>query len=318
MKPPRRAIVAGAALLLATGIWGTVTYRDLGPVAPQAPGYSLPVPTLGGRQLWSDVTLLAGWRIQENALNGDFRLLDDNNLRRASGSYEDCAEALAAYTRREGLAFPERHVVLLLHGLGRPRTSMETPAKALREAGYAAYTVGYASTRLDLAAHAERLNRLIASMEGVESVSFVTHSLGGLVVRTALARDDWPAGIEPRGLVMLAPPSTGAELADRMEAFTPFRVIAGPVSAEINSEGAAQVPLPQIRHCIVAGGLGDGKGYNPLIEGDDDGIVGVEEARLPGDDDFLVIESIHTIIMDHADAIAAAKRLLAGGRCDDI
>ncbi len=51
---------------------------------------NLEIQTLGGKYLWADVHLLAGWRIQKNILTGHFRLLDDTDKRRAWGTYENC------------------------------------------------------------------------------------------------------------------------------------------------------------------------------------------------------------------------------------
>jgi len=70
-----------------------------------------------------------------------------------------------------------------------------------------------------------------------------------------------------------------------------------------------------VRHCIIAGGHGR-EGFNPWLEGDDDGIVRLEEARLPGSDDFLRVDAVHTFVIDHAGTRAAMRRFLAGGRCD--
>lgn len=285
----------------------------------EEPPFNIPVKTLGGRQIWSDVHLLGGWRIQENVLTGHFRLLDNADIRRAWGNIDQCMAALTAAREESGLSFGDKHLVLLLHGLGRHRKSMTKLKEQLEKAGFQAETIAYASTRRGLEEHADTLLRLLGSLESIETVSFVTHSLGGLVARTTLARKaDWPSGLAVEGLVMLAPPSNGAELADRLERFTPFRVIGGPATDQLRPDETDKVPLPHIRHCIIAGGRGTEDGYNPLIEGDDDGIVGVEEAKLQGTDDFLVVGSIHTVIMDNPQATAATIQFLNGGKCKDL
>ena len=57
------------------------------------------------------------------------------------------------------------------------------------------------------------------------------------------------------------------------------------------------LPIPSGEFGIIAGGLGDGEGYNPLLPGDDDGTVRVEETMLPGAADFILIRSTHTLIL---------------------
>ncbi len=282
----------------------------------EEPPFNIPLKTLGGRQVWSDVALLDDWRIQENLLTGHCRLLDGADIRRAWGDMHDCIAALTSARSEFALSFDGPHLVLLLHGLGRNRQSLAKLQSRLGRAGFQARALAYASTRGSLQEHAGNLLRVLDSLETIETVSFVTHSLGALVVRTALANQtDWPAGLKVDGLVMLAPPSNGAELADRLQRFTPWRLIGGPSTGQLGHEAAGEIALPKVRHCIIAGGRGDGEGYNPLIEGDDDGIVGVEEARLRGSDDLLIVKSLHTVIMNNAGAVEATIRFLNKGRC---
>jgi hypothetical protein len=61
---------------------------------------------------------------------------------------------------------------------------------------------------------------------------------------------------------------------------------------------AQKLSIPSVEFGIIAGGKGDGIGYNPLLEGDDDLVVTVEETRIPGARDFLVVPALHTFMMD--------------------
>ena len=274
------------------------------------------LPTLGGKQLWSDVAWRDGWRIQENALTGHHRLLDPRDLRRKWGSYAACREALDGAVEPEGRS----HLVVLLHGLGRSRSSMRRLGRALEREGYSVARVSYASTRRSIEEHADRLTRLLDGLEGVESVSFVTHSLGGMVVREALGREpaasDWRARMEVRGLCMIGPPSTGSTLALRLGVLPPVRWLLGPSLDDLTPSGAADVPAPPCRAAIIAGGSPSARGYDPLVPGDDDGVVGVDEARLEGVDDFLRVRGLHTFLMDRPAVVEAVARFLAGGRVD--
>lgn len=311
--------IAGLALFIAMLATSGSAQPDLEPdsdTETNEPAFNIPLPTLGGAQVWSDVALVGGWRIQENALTGHCRVLDDENVRQAWDPSGECGGYLNGARTEHNLAFIANHLVILLHGIARPRSSMADLQTALEGAGFQAAAISYASTRLDLDTHAENLIRLLNSLDGIAKVSFVTHSMGGLVARTTLARDDWPEHIAKAGLVMLAPPSSGALLADRYARFTAFKLIAGPAGEQLDTDEAAQVPLPGIRNCIIAGGRGDADGFNPYLPGDDDGIVRVEEARLPGGDDFVLVESLHNFIMTDPAAQAATLRFLGGERCD--
>ena len=45
-----------------------------------------PMPTLGGKQFWADELFFHQWRIQRNVFTGHCRLLDEHDLRHASGT----------------------------------------------------------------------------------------------------------------------------------------------------------------------------------------------------------------------------------------
>jgi len=285
---------------------------------PEEPAAGMPniaLPTFGAKQFWADVLVYAGWRIQENALTGHHRLLDPGDVRRAWGSLEACRAALDAARESEGFRPTSRRLAILLHGLFRSRASMEKLAGAMQEAGYEPVAVTYSSSRRSLAEHAERLERLLGSIEDADEVSFVTHSLGALVVRQALARKGpWMDRLRVHRLAMLAPPNRGSALADRLKGFPPFEWIAGPSGLAATSEEVEKLPAPSCRFAVIAGGRGDGKGWNPLVPGDDDGVVGVEETRIDGAEDFLVVNAFHTVIMDHAEVIEAVIRYLRTGK----
>ena len=152
-------------------------------------------------------------------------------------------------------------------------------------------------------------------LEDVERVSFVTHSLGGMVVRELLGRPrDFANGIEFGRAVLIAPPSKGALMADWLQDVPAYQALSGPSGQEITSEGAQDLPLPSIPFAVIAGIKGDGEGYSPLLPGEDDGVVALDEARLEGAADFLAVEAIHTFIADQPETIRAVKAFLATGR----
>jgi hypothetical protein len=74
------------------------------------------------------------------------------------------------------------------------------------------------------------------------------------------------------------------------------------------------MPLPSCEFGIIAGGKGNGKGKNPLLGGDNHGVVTVEETRLPGAADFLLIDAGHTFITANEAAVEATRRFLETGK----
>lgn len=274
-----------------------------------------PVPTLGGKQIWADVFIHGGWRIQRHVYTGQCRLLDTNNIRRARGSYERCRTLFERYRARMAITLQNRHLVMLIHGLGRSAGAFTEMEDALRREGYETASVNYPSTRQGIAAHADNLHEIIDSLDGVELLSFVTHSLGGLVIRDLLARDDnWRREIKVHRAVMIAPPNQGSQLADRLKELPAYQWLTGESGQGLTSEAASKLPIPDVEFGIIAGGRGNDLGFNPLLPGDDDGFVAVDETRLDGARDFLLIPTTHGLVDDHPKTIDATITFLRDGR----
>jgi len=276
---------------------------------------NVPFYTMGGKQLWRDRFFHCHWRIQENIYTGLCRLLDPGDVRRAWGSFEACRVAFEEIRLRKKIRYRSRHLVILLHGLGRSRSSLDTLSRELRKAGYETASIGYPSTRRTIEEHGEGLEEVLDGLTGVDTVSFVTHSLGGIVAREALARKgQWMKRLKLGRLVMIAPPSQGARMAQMLKKFPPYRLILGPSGQELAGKKPQEMGRPPCSFGIIAGARGDEKGYSPLIPGDDDGVVSVEETRLEGADDFLLVRSLHTVIMNHPDVCRAIPLFLKSGK----
>ncbi len=277
--------------------------------------WNLPTPTLGGNQLWRDSHVFAGWRIQENVLAGHFRLLDPEDIRRAWGSYAQCRERLDDLKRSEGIQAPSKHLVLLVHGILRSTGTFSALEKALIGTGFDAVAISYPSSRSTIEEHADGLARLLDRQEGSETVSFVTHSMGGLVVRYLLARDGaWKRRIKVHRVVMIAPPNRGSAIARLLEDVPAYRLIFGAAGQQLAPQEAARVPMLDHPFAIIAGGKSDDSGFNPLLPGDDDGTVRLAETRLEGAQDFLVVPEIHALISSHQNTIRATINFLKHGK----
>ena len=83
----------------------------------RTPIQGVPMPTMGGTQLWADELFFHRWRIQGNVLTGHYRLLDGNNLRHAWGTYEHCRAKLDEIRQKAKLPPMTGKAVVLLHEL---------------------------------------------------------------------------------------------------------------------------------------------------------------------------------------------------------
>jgi pimeloyl-ACP methyl ester carboxylesterase len=286
-----------------------------------------PMPTLGGKQFWADELFFHQWRIQRNVLSGHCRLLDENNFRHASGSFDECRARLQQIKVQRQLPPMQGKAVILLHGLGRTRSSMSKLGKYLEEqGGYTVFNVAYPSTRRDVAGHAQSLARIIENLEGIEEIDFVAHSMGNIVIRRyladraakrpALAGGDRPPAPPIKRFVMLAPPNHASLLALALGDNTLFQAVMGATSREVGRDWdklADTLATPACEFGIIAGGKGDGRGYNPLLAGDNDGTISVDTTRLAGASDFVVVPVLHTFIISDDKVLEYTLRFLQKG-----
>lgn len=174
--------------------------------------------------------------------------------------------------------------------------------------------LSYPSTRGSIEEHADGIEQLLLGLRGVSRVSFVTHSLGGLVVRELLDREQlWEGGLELQRLVMIAPPNQGAQLASLLQGTLLFNWIfdwiGGPAGGQIGTGAPSKRAIPKVPTLVVAGTGPGASGYNPLIGGDDDGIVGVQETQLAGAERLLV-RGFHTTLMNQEEVRSGVLEFL--------
>lgn len=257
---------------------------------------------------WSDIWVRRGWRVQTHCVTRQSRTLDARGNTIASGSAERCILVAAKSAPR---LYAQRAVVLL-HGIWDSPRLMVPLADALEAEGWAVANVAYPSIRLPVAAHGILVSRVARALAegGVREVSFVGFSLGGLVARAAMAnakKDDW----SPDRLVLIGSPARGSVIAKWFQNFPGYQIIVGGCSEDVTPVGAARVPKPHCRGVmVIAGGTGY-RGYNPLIPGDNDRMIAVEETRIPDyETEFRLVNSIHRLLPQRPETIATCCNFL--------
>lgn len=201
---------------------------------------------------------------------------------------------------------PRGHVVLL-HGLGRSKFSMRAMEQALAAEGYTVTNIDYPGVRADgfgalVAQVREQVEACCAGRD--EPVHFVTHSLGGILIRAYLA-EAHPSNLGR--VVMLSPPNQGSEWVDTLGEYTLFQAAVGATAQELGTDpkgaparlGPVDFPLG-----VMTGDSSWNFVGSWLIPGDDDGVVGVDRARIEGMRAFRVVNENHTNIMRSDEVIA--------------
>ncbi len=195
---------------------------------------------------------------------------------------------------------PRDECVILLHGMGRTRYAMASLAATLAENGYHTVNFGYPGTDETIEAIAATdipcmVEKCLAFQ--ARKIHFVTHSLGGIVVRQYLQNHSLPEGSR---VVMLSPPNQGSELVDYLKDLWLYRWKNGPAGQQLGT-GFRSVPNTLEPVDAEIGVITGRHSFNPLfsqlIPGPDDGKVSVERARLAEMEDFLVLPATHTFIV---------------------
>lgn len=208
--------------------------------------------------------------------------------------------------------------VVLLHGLARTYRSMRSMQEMLTEGGYHTVNLGYPSTKMNIESVVEM--HLPPAVERCKqfnpsALHFVTHSLGGIVVRMALKKGR-PANLGR--VVMLSPPNKGSTVADNLKDWKLYKWINGPAGQQLstaansvpNQLGSVDYPVGIItgdRHAFFDAW------FATLIPGIDDGKVSIERTKLEGMTDFLVAPTSHPYIMNDEDVQLETAHFLEHG-----
>tara|TARA_R110000850_G_scaffold70053_14_gene155447 strand:+ start:25102 stop:25824 length:723 start_codon:yes stop_codon:yes gene_type:complete len=207
--------------------------------------------------------------------------------------------------------------VIVLHGLARSSGSMEAMAEALRSDGYSVVNLDYPSTRATVESLSEsHLAPAIAGAisNGAQQVHFVTHSMGGILVRHYLATHETP---QIGRVVMLGPPNHGSELVDRLHHLWPYQWINGPAGFQLGTDASSlpnQLGKIRVATAVIAGTRSYNPIYSSMIKGDDDGKVSVESTRLEGMSDHLILPVNHSFMMNDDEVIRQTLRFLRAGK----
>ena len=189
--------------------------------------------------------------------------------------------------------------------------------QALVRAGHPVLNVDYPSRTASVEALSEEaIGTAVRAcrVNGAVAIHFIAHSLGGILIRSFLARHDIP---NLGRVVMLGPPNQGSEVVDKLGSFWLFNKINGPAGNELGtSEKSTPNKLGPANFCVgVIAGSRSINWVNSLqIPGCDDGKVSVKRTRLAGMTDHIVIPAAHPFLMRSPTAIRQTIHFLHNGR----
>lgn len=193
--------------------------------------------------------------------------------------------------------------------------------QSLVESGYTVANIDYPFRKKPIPALAQiAVSNGIAqcSSENVDKIHFVTHSLGGILVRYYLSQHK----IDNLGnIVMLAPPNQGSEIVDRLKSFPGFRSFNGPAGLQLGTDSAS-IPLSLGGVDYRVGVIAGTRTFNPVLStylpNPDDGKVSVSRTKVEGMADFISLPVSHTFIMCNDTVISQIKRFIQSGTFEHV
>jgi len=205
--------------------------------------------------------------------------------------------------------------VILLHGLARTASSMAPMADALRERGYTVVNLDYPSRKHPVEVLAPMaMEQGLSKCPGNSKVHFVTHSLGGILVRYYLAAHTL---VRLGRVVMLAPPNQGSEVVDGLGGVPGFSLLNGPAGAQL---GVGEHSIPRALGAVdfdlgvIAGDRSVNLILSQYLPNPDDGKVSVASTKVEGMRDFIQVPHSHPFIMRAPLVIEQTVRFLETGK----
>jgi hypothetical protein len=207
--------------------------------------------------------------------------------------------------------------VILLHGLARTSDSMKKIEHSLAREGYLVVNHNYASRTNNIQVLAA--NEVPIALEkcaNTQRVHFVTHSLGGIILRQYLSTNS----IKDIGrTVMLGPPNKGSQVVDTLKNVPGYKLINGPAGMELGTDSES-VPSLLGRANFEVGIIAGTKSINlilsTMLPNPDDGKVSVENTKLEGMTDHITIHVSHPFIMKDMKVIDQVIFFLKNGKFD--
>ena len=188
--------------------------------------------------------------------------------------------------------------LLLVHGLWRTPLSFLLLTRQLRAWGYPTQHFGYAAVAQRYETIVDRLVRRLERLAAAGPYAIIGHSLGGVLLRSALCRLTGPA---PQHLVLLGTPNRPPRLAHVLGGRWLYRRLMGECGANLASaDFYAGLPVPQVPYTIVAGTAGPRARWTPFGEEPNDGIVAVRETLIRDEDSVVTLPVTHTFMMNNS------------------
>ena len=201
--------------------------------------------------------------------------------------------------------------IVTVHGLWMRGAAMRVLRRRLMPRGFTVHEFTYSSITGSLSDGAAALGAFVERVPG-DTVHFVGHSLGGLLICALLER----MVPERMGrIVCLGTPFKGSRTAARVARWPGGRHVVGRCLGEVHARGGFDSWRAGVEVGCIAGRMpfGVGRLLGPFPE-PNDGTVAVEETLIAGLTDHIVLPVSHVALLWSAQVAAQVAHFLDSGR----
>jgi len=203
------------------------------------PGYY----TRGGHHFWEDVFFYRKWRIQRNHITKKCRLLDNWDICRKEGSFEDCRKAFVKFIEAFEIPKQKGHMIIMLCGFGQTKNVFKELWRAALKKGFLAAAVNYPTMQKNIDAHVRQLEFILNHMEDIDEISFVTNGTGSIILKKLFTIDsEWQHKLKIGRIVEINPRNHGNNMIKKMSSWPIIGFILGPMAKEMNRENIERIP----------------------------------------------------------------------------
>lgn len=210
--------------------------------------------------------------------------------------------------------------IYLIHGFAGLGIEMQKISYNLTKAGFNNEIISYPSLLQDVDTVAKTIYHKILA-DKPDTVSFITHSMGGLVARSLYhyikPGDKFPV---IKQMIMIAPPNKGTPVADYFIQSKLITSLAGPNIKNLTTDsktGASRYPVPKCEVGIILGIAKNKFGYNLFLEEDNDGLVIPKHAKLGVEKEIAFIKASHTGLLLKNQTVKLVLNFLKYGKFSD-
>lgn len=215
----------------------------------------------------------------------------------------------------------QKESIVCVHAFLRSYKSMKPIANALEKEDYDVFIWNYETRKFTLEEHAEHLNRLLRKIAETKPgipINFVTHSVGGVIVRVALSKPDCPEEAKRGKAVLMAPPNAGSVLARRYSSFIFVQFIFGnKLGKQLLTYSPQKMlsvaKIPSTVDVLILSGKKSSKLYLFKLNEENDGKVCINETQLDTPHTLYTVNANHTYIITDKKSLYLIKEFLKHG-----